>query len=170
MKYKLILLMLIVSVMLVFSSVCAQTEDENATLGWYAVAQWEIDICSKWGGVVDEENPAGGSSSGTMSNYTSANNVIATLQAESMDITTDEYIPAEGNHLYEISWYFQPVAESLPYTVTAYYTDSSSRVVESTSATPFSEFTGYDVEQTNKTMVNVVLVGSDVTINVPVVT
>ena len=136
--------------------VASQEEEEQIDLGWYEVADWEIEVCSSWGGIEDETEGTGGESiSSEMYEHTSLDISIA-LQAQVKDIAEGLELPEDTN-IYEISWYVQPVAGSVNYEIRARYLGGQSQVIESGSATPYTNYEGYHVEETDKKMTSVVL-------------
>jgi len=81
---------------------------------WYAVSQWEIEVCSKWGG--SELAKAGAVTASPIA----LSQITLTLQAEGY-IFSDKNIPNSSvENLYTLSWYIEPVTGGLDYAVRLY--------------------------------------------------
>lgn len=136
--------------------VASQEEEDQIDLGWYEVADWEIAVCSSWGGIEDETSGEGGeSASSELYEYTSLDISIA-LQTQVKDAAEGFELPEDTN-IYEISWYVQPIAGAVNYEIRARYLGGQSQVIESGSATPYTNYEGYHVEETDKKMTSVVI-------------
>jgi hypothetical protein len=145
-----------VIIILLIMMVASQEEGDQVDLGWYDVADWEIAVCSGWGGIADDTAAEGGElQSSGMYEYTSLDISIA-IQAQVKPVGEGIETPAYTN-IYEISWYVQPVAESVNYEVIAKYIDGGTEVIQSGSATPYSNYDGYQVKDTDRQMTSVVL-------------
>ncbi|MFC1741282.1 hypothetical protein ACFL3V_01980 [Nanoarchaeota archaeon] len=129
----------------------------DVDLGWYDVSDWEIDFCSSWGGTRDEQQSMGGETSSTAMHDITSLDYTATLQAEVIILEEGEDILPADTKVYAISWYLQPVAESLQYEIIAYYDDGTTWLVESASATPFTGYDGYAAVESNETMTKAVM-------------
>jgi hypothetical protein len=158
-KKRLSLLVAGIVVLLLLLMVQSADEDVNSKvdLGWYKVADWEVEVCRKWGGLYDEESAASGQTlAKNMSAYTSMT-LTATIQGGILEVSPGEGTFPNNTQVYEISWYVQPIAESLNYDVTAFYKDGNTKLIESTSATPYSGYDGYHAEESTKKMTHVAL-------------
>ena len=71
---------------------------------WYGVSEEEIDICNKWGGTETAQK------GGTLSSPIELSQLTLTLQAQKQSLPDDTI-------LYEVSWYIQPVENSISYKV-----------------------------------------------------
>jgi len=84
---------------------------------WYAVEDWELEVCSKWGGTQEVASGATSSSSVFLSRTT------LSLQGEKQ--TYD--ITGVNQSLYAISWYLEPLT-SMSYRI---------ELIDDATATPF---------------------------------
>jgi len=73
---------------------------------WYSVEQWEVDLCSKWGGTYEAQSEA------TSSTGISLSQTTLSLQGRKQDYN----IKGVNESLYTLSWYLEPLAE-MSYTI-----------------------------------------------------
>ena len=148
--------------------VSSQSDTGKLDLGWYKVADWEISVCSGWGGITkeSEEDASSGETSGKRMSQYSALDLSAALQAGILEVEPGEVELPSGTMIYEVSWYFQPVYESINYEVLVYYADGTSVTIEDTSATPSTGYTGYWANETNLTFTHAILKSDDKNIEI----
>jgi len=84
----------------------------------------------------------------------------------SLEVEPGEVELPSGTMIYEVSWYFQPVYESINYEVLVYYADGTSVTIEDTSATPSTGYTGYWANETNLTFTHAILKSDDKNIEI----
>jgi hypothetical protein len=102
--------------------------------GWYEVSDWELDVCSKWGGTGRAQ-----SSHISQEGETRLSQLEVTLQA-----FRAEY---EGSTLYEVAWYIKPFSGEEEYTVIM---DGEKELeIYSGSATSTAGDNGYDARHIN---------------------
>jgi hypothetical protein len=144
---------------------------EDLDLGWYEVADWEVAVCTGWGGIADETRSSGGDSASSSMHAYNSLTVSAALQAEIVEAVPGEYTLPEGTRIYAISWYVQPISGSINYKVKAIYSGAPTEVVQDSSATPSAGYNGYFAKETDLNMTKVVLEvpGQGITLEVPVV-
>ena len=71
---------------------------------WYSVEEWEIEVCSKWGGTAEAQQH-GGKAEGSSFMF----DTTITLQAAKV---------LDGNDtIYEVAWYFRPTDSQQKYEV-----------------------------------------------------
>ena len=120
MKNKSILMLLLFLLVLIpsfnaFNFDFWSNSEENAGppngLDWYIVEPWELEVCSKWGGTDTINNAVIGSSATYISQLT---------------ITLAGYVTKypNGDHLYEVAYYIQPLTNSVDYKIKLYNTSS----------------------------------------------
>ncbi|MBU1005166.1 MAG: hypothetical protein KJ561_05025 [Nanoarchaeota archaeon] len=85
---------------------------------WYEVEDWELEVCSKWGGT--EEAQSGASSSSPI--YLSQ--ITLTLQGKK-----EAYSVPNATTLYKASWYLEPTAK-VSYKVELIGNDMSEKIGE----------------------------------------
>jgi len=73
---------------------------------WYSVSQWEIEICSKFGGIVQD---TASSQTGVISSPSLASTTF-TLQASKTK-------QLDGKLIYSFAWYVQPMAGLVDYQI-----------------------------------------------------
>jgi len=88
---------LILTVMLLFSVIF--TASDSTIPDWYKVENWEIEVCSKWGGTADAQTH-GGSAEGKGYMF----QTTVTLQGQKYMVEED----GENKTIYEAAWYFRP--------------------------------------------------------------
>ncbi len=113
---------------------------------WYDVADWEVEVCMKWGG----PNKLIDSGVGTMSNEKSIVDYtrVATIQAEKTDI-----IPSSGNEqlvnvgatVYEVAWFIRPLEtdKDMSFEVSLIKQYGQPEVIDSGSANYFNPARSY---------------------------
>ncbi|MBD3259977.1 hypothetical protein GF371_05115 [Candidatus Woesearchaeota archaeon] len=87
--------------------------NENAVpvtseMDWYPVEDWELEVCSTWGGSGVEEGYAHGSYASTGSSLQST---TVTIQAQKT------MYPDSSAQIYEIAWYVEPKEETIQYNI-----------------------------------------------------
>lgn len=127
-----------------FLPVIAQDVNNELDLGWYSIEDWEWNTCEKWGGPY-QSSSGGESGLGVLnlSKYFSSS-LIVTMQAEILEVAPSNASLPDETKLYAISWYVQPIAESVHFTVTA---QGQPQAISSTSATLDAPGFGYEVIQ-----------------------
>ena len=97
--------MLVLAFLLLSGIVYAKSKQFNPKMDdWYKVEQWELDVCSKWGGT--EAAQAGAELSQPI--YLSV--LTLTLQAEKVD-------QPDNTSLFKVTWYIEPAAGEVSYKV-----------------------------------------------------
>lgn len=86
------------------------TYSDSTIPEWYKVENWEIEVCSKWGGTADAQLGGGGTAEG--SSYMFSTTV--TLQGQRSTVTED----GENTTVYEVAWYFRPMDGEQQYSIT----------------------------------------------------
>ena len=132
MKLKLkILVIVLLSLMLILLTKADSSRrlHDPRVDNWYQVSDWELDVCSKWGGT-------GRAQSGTTNQEgeTRLSQLEVTLQGFKMQV--------EDEILYEIAWYLKPFSGEEEYTVTLVGKDRLEVYSGSASSTAGSN--GYD--------------------------
>lgn len=129
---------------IVIIPVIAQDVNNELDLGWYSIEDWEWNTCEKWGGPY-QSSSAGESGLGVinLSKYFTSS-LIVTMQAEILEAAPSNASLPDETKLYAISWYVQPIAESVHFTVTA---QGLPQAISSTSATLDAPGFGYEVIQ-----------------------
>lgn len=94
MKYK--KLLSILYILLIATLVTA-----DVVLDWYAVEDWELEVCSKWGGTEEAQSGASYSSPIFLSQ--------TTLSLQAKKETYDQIENASS--LYKVSWYLEPIED-----------------------------------------------------------
>lgn len=74
---------------------------------WYSVEDWEVEVCSKWGGREKTQTHTGGVMS------TEFHKEAATIQGK----VKEQYAGDKNIYIYEISWYLQPMEGSVEYEI-----------------------------------------------------
>ncbi len=122
--------------------------------GWYEVSDWELDVCTKWGGT-------GRAQSGHISQEgeTRISQLEVTLQAYKA-----EY---EGNTLYEVAWYIKPFRGEEEYTVLL---DGDQELeIYAGSATNTAGDNGYDARHMNASFESATIIYDSGRLVVPIV-
>lgn len=99
------LIMLLLAILILSSVVYAKSKQFDPRMdAWYKVEQWELDVCSKWGGT--EAAQAGAELSQPI--YLSV--LTLTLQGEKVD-------QPDNTSLFKVTWYIEPAAGEVSYKV-----------------------------------------------------
>ncbi|MBI2545799.1 hypothetical protein HYV81_01325 [Candidatus Woesearchaeota archaeon] len=99
------IIVLLLSFLLLTTIAYAKSKQFNPKMDdWYKVEQWELDICSKWGGT--EAAQAGAQLSQPI--YLSV--LTLTLQGEKIE-------QPDNTSLFKVTWYIEPAASSVSYKV-----------------------------------------------------
>ena len=99
------LITLLLAIIILSSVVYAKSKQFDPEVDdWYKVEQWELEVCSKWGGT--EAAQAGAELSQPI--YLSV--LTLTLQAEKVD-------QPDNTSLFKVTWYIEPAAGEVSYQV-----------------------------------------------------
>jgi hypothetical protein len=79
------------------------------TLPWYEVQDWEIEVCSKWGGTASVQQ-TGANAEGQSYLYATT----ITLQAQKTVMMSEN---ESNSTIYEVAWYFRPLKKEQTYTI-----------------------------------------------------
>jgi len=78
-----------------------EDQDFCDELDWYPVDDWELEVCSKWGGTLEAQSEA-----------TSSNPIYLSQTTLSLQGRKQVYIvPGVNRNLYKISWYLEPLTD-----------------------------------------------------------
>ncbi len=106
--------------------------------GWYKLEDWEIDVCSKWGGTADAQL-GGGTAEGSSYMYSTT----VTLQGQKSNVTVD----GENRTVIEAAWYFRPIDSEQQYSITLI--GSSRKTIYTGSAKPEFGDSNYYAEESS---------------------
>ncbi|MFW6013721.1 MAG: hypothetical protein ACOCZ6_01530 [Nanoarchaeota archaeon] len=127
---------------------------------WYEVEDWEIEICSKWGGTGQAERHSGAVM------QTPLHEMATTVQGEYTEYDSEE--EGEKTRIYEFSWYLQPIGGQESYTVTA-KGDEDFVIADGTAAPAFGDAGYHATEETDVNYTSVVLEYDSGKIEAPIV-
>lgn len=77
---------------------------------WYDVQEWEVEVCSQWGGIGEVQK----SSATPFGSETYLYSMAITLQAEKKRHYVGD---ANFTYIYDVGWYIQPLKGSVDYKV-----------------------------------------------------
>jgi len=126
---------------------------------WYPIEDWEIEVCSKWGGTAEASSNAAGGAVATGS--TNLALTTLTLQGQKTYIADDE------TYIYEAAWYLMPLGDTQKYKV-QFIGDSGVIMVYEGSAGPTGD-ANYYAEETDEEYDKVKLIYETGTLTVPMV-
>lgn len=89
----------LLAVILMMSVTAAAVYSSSVIKDWYAVADWELDYCSEWGGTAEASSGATYSSTPYLSQTT------LTLQGKKQGLKVEGY----NRTIYTVSWYLEPI-------------------------------------------------------------
>lgn len=122
---------------------------------WYAVQDWELEVCQKWGGTVSE-----GTVSGRFRAQTDiVQSTTVTLQAHR--------IVGPQNTTYELAWYVEPAMNAMP--VSVYLLGTPDMLVANGTADFRAPSVGYWAGELEADYTEALLRFSGQTLSVPVV-
>jgi hypothetical protein len=115
---------------------------------WYAVEPWEVDVCSKWGGITAPEESASGQKN--ILNQLSQDFVM-TLQAQKT-VTPDK------KFVYEVGYYLQPtrLEEQIVYEIIFKRNGLADKSVASATADMYNNFAGYYLEKLDENYTEII--------------
>ncbi|MBU1946852.1 MAG: hypothetical protein KKC54_07855 [Nanoarchaeota archaeon] len=125
---------------------------------WYEVEDWELDVCSKWGGTEEAQSGATTSSKFYLSQTT------LSLQARKQIYGLDQI--NETKNLYTASWYLEPMEEK-EYKIELI--GASPKTIGSGTASYESPANGYYADYHNETYTDIKMTYGDEWINVPII-
>lgn len=126
---------------------------------WYKVEDWEVEVCSKWGGTGQAQTYTGGVMS------TEFHKQAATVQAH----LKEHYAGDKNLYVYEVSWYLQPISGQEKYEVIL-KGDSTEKKIATGSAPSTAGDAGYYAEQnTSVNYTSVILDYESGSIEAPIV-
>lgn len=133
-----------VLLMIVSLSVFISSKDDNdfnpREDSWYKVEDWEVEVCSMWGGGSESQSYSG---SGIMTAATTSGFEIATIQGQKTAYRMSSNVTS---YFYEVSWYYQPMVGSGSYKV--YYANGDDKeIIAEGSATAQMGDGNYNAEQ-----------------------
>lgn len=135
------------------------TSKDDNTLPWYSVEDWEIEVCSKWGGTATSQQNAGTASGSSYMFMTTI-----TLQGQKTLVTT-----ATGNTtLYEAAWYFRPLNRQQQYSIVFIGTANNMKTVYKASASPETGDSNYYAEESTESFDKVRIIYETGTLTVPI--
>ncbi len=147
-------------IFLVFMIYIIAVSASQYIMPWYAVEDWEIEACSKWGGTTQ----AATISSGTVgSSFLDQTTVTLQAQATAMN---DSY--GQVTYTYEVAWYFQPVQNQQAYKVQLLGPDKTKDIYKG-SATVSNGDSNYYAEETTTRYDKAKIIYETGTLLVPVV-
>jgi hypothetical protein len=126
-------ILFIIATLAIISTVIAQEIPD-----WYEVSQWEIEVCSKWGG--SELVQAGA----TTAKPISLSQLTLTMQAEGIYFDDFNIPNSSVENLYTVSWYIQPVAGEIEYNIVLVTSDGSTAPLTSGKASYQSAGFGHE--------------------------
>lgn len=95
-------LLKLVLILLLITIISKQSSSFNPKIdAWYPVENWELELCSKWGGTKEAQSGATSSSPIYLSQTT------ISLQGKKQEY----YIDGFNKTLYTVSWYLEPILE-----------------------------------------------------------
>ncbi|MGM5482954.1 MAG: hypothetical protein ACQESF_05810 [Nanobdellota archaeon] len=142
---KAILVLLAIIVFILFAGASGFDHTEDA---WHDVEDWEVEICSKWGGREKAQSHTGGMMS------TQFQDQAATVQA----LVKELYAGDKNLYVYEVSWYLQPIKGQQKYKVLLRAENGQTKKVAAGSAPATSGDSGYYAEEnTSINYTNVIL-------------
>ena len=120
--------------------------DERYKFDWYDVEAWEVEFCSKIGGV--EGDISGGQSQNNILNMISQD-MIMTLQAQ-------KTVTPDGLFIYEFGYYLQPtrIEEQIIYEIRL-RGEGISETVAAATAGLYNDFAGYYLERMDQNFTSV---------------
>ncbi len=127
---------------------------------WYDVEDWEVEVCSKWGGLADVQKHAG-----TITGDTALHKLAATIQGEKIRIGAGD----EEKTVYEIAWYIQPVSGQEKFTVEVYGQSGKKEIEKGTAPATTGTSGYYVIDDTSSDYTNAVLKYDTGSIDVPIV-
>ncbi len=125
---------------------------------WYEVEDWEIEICSKWGGTGQAETRSGAVM------QTPLHEMAATVQGEYEELEAEE----GKTRIYEFSWYLQPIGGQESFSVTI-KGDEELVIADGTAAPAFGNAGYHAIEETDINYTSVVLEYDSGKIEAPIV-
>lgn len=147
-----------IGLLLVFFMLLTAAEFDYRESDWYEVEDWEVEVCSKWGGAKEAESHTGGVYS------TEFDEMAATVQASMENISNED----EEMYVYEVSWYLQPMEGSEEYKVSL--GGENSETIKKGSAPSTTGDSGYYAEENSSTVYeHVILEYEDDKLKAPVV-
>jgi len=108
--------------------------------GWYPVEDWEVKVCSRYGGTAEATNIAGARAAGDA--YMLKTTV--TIQAQ---VTKGE------KNIYEVAWYIRPMEQQQQYKVELFGPDGSEQIYTG-SASIHTGDSNYHAMETDKEFIN----------------
>ncbi|MBN2457607.1 hypothetical protein JXB31_00575 [Candidatus Woesearchaeota archaeon] len=106
---------------------------------WYDVSDWEVEVCSRWGG---GNQPQSYSGPGLTATSIAGNFETVTVQGQKT--VTD--FRGEKTYLYEASWYYQPMTGSRSYKVYLMRNSHKKQIYEGSSTAQTGDG-NYDAEK-----------------------
>ena len=155
------IILLLAVLLFVPSFISPKTADFDPVVdNWYKVEDWEIEVCSKWGGTAEAQTY---SSTATGSAYMFSTTV--TLQGEKSISGEEEN--STNTTLYEAAWYFRPMGSQQEYSVL--FTGDGTETIYEGSASPERGDANYHAEESTKEYTSVKIKYETGTLTVPIV-
>ena len=113
------------------------------TTPWYQVSDWEVRVCSHYGG----NDPAAFTQNNVQGEY--YHNLMMTLQAEVTNALPGDAPVSLKSRIYEVAYFVQPTQddESINYEVTMHAQDGSVKSIASGSSNYVNGYRDYIIEQ-----------------------
>lgn len=124
--------------------------------GWYIVEDWEVDVCSNWGGTAEAN---GFSAVAERDSYMYRTTV--TLQAQKSPVQDSD------ENIIEVAWYFRPMDKDQEYTIELL--GSGLKEIYQGSSTKARADANYHAEQTDRAFTHAKITYETGTLTVPIV-
>lgn len=131
----------IIVFLLLSSMVLARTSRFNPKVdSWYDVEEWEVEVCSQWGGTADVQKSA----ATPFGSETYLYSMAITLQAEKKR----HYLGASNyTYVYDVGWYIQPITGSVDYKVYLIDESDNEKLIADGAANMATGDSGYYAEE-----------------------
>ncbi len=138
----------------------SRTSDFNPLVDrWYKVEDWELDVCSKWGGAKQAYH------------YETSNNNKIYLSQLTLTLQAEKIVyPSNNSVLYKVSWYFEPAKGEYKYEINLLKNGGSSpKQISSGAASYESPAVGSYAEYLNEDYAYAQLVYENKWVKVPII-
>jgi len=127
--------------------------------GWYGVEEWEIDVCTMWGGAEEAQEGY----------ITEGGPVLLSQTTLSLQGKKIVYNIGNQSSLYEASWYLEPIGEDINYTV--HIIDAEGNIIQigSGTASLTGPAKGYYAEYHEANYTDIKLAYGDRFLQIPIV-
>ena len=127
--------------------------------GWYGVEEWEIEVCTQWGGAEEAQN----------SYSTEGGPVILSQTTLSLQAKKISYNIENVSTLYEASWYLEPLGEDMAYSIYLINQNGNNKLIGEGTATKSKPLNGYYANYHNSDYTQIKMSYGGKTLQIPII-